>query len=112
MPEKMDETIGQDYLRSIKKLFRYYKELGDKALAQISDNEINWRPDDESNSIALLVKHMSGNMLSRWTDFLTTDGEKEWRDRDSEFVDDIKDKQSMLSIWEEGCNFLSSALRK
>lgn len=112
MPEKMDETIGQNYLRSIMELFQYYKELGDKALAQISDSEIHWRPDDQSNSIAVLVKHMSGNMLSRWTDFLTTDGEKEWRDRESEFIDDIKDKESMLSICEEGWDFLFSALGK
>jgi len=108
----MQEDIDHNYLRSITELFLYYKGLGDKALAQVKDTEIHWRPDGESNSIAVLVKHMRGNMLSRWTDFLTTDGEKEWRNRESEFVDDIKDKESMLSIWEKGWSFLLSALGK
>jgi len=108
--KNIQEDIGHNYLHNITELFLYYKGLGDKALAQISDSEIHWRPDGESNSIAVLVKHMRGNMLSRWTDFLTTDGEKEWRDRESEFIDDIKDKESMLSICKEGWNFLFSAL--
>lgn len=104
--------IGENYLESTARLFRYYKGLGDKALAQISDSEAHWRPNDESNNIAILVKHLRGNMISRWTDFLTTDGEKEWRNRESEFEDDTKDKECMLSIWEKGWDFLFSALRK
>lgn len=109
--KKMQEDINHNYLHSITELFLYYKGLGDKALAQISDSEIHWRPDDESNSISVIVKHMRGNMLSRWTDFLTTDGEKEWRNRESEFVDDIKNKEAMLSIWEKGWYLLFSVLR-
>jgi hypothetical protein len=104
------DGIGQNYLQSAIRLFKYTKTLGEKAVSQVSGNDIHWRPDEESNSIAIIFKHMSGNMLSRWTDFLTTDGEKEWRDRDTEFVDNIKDMDSLLSIWEKGWNSLFSAL--
>jgi len=104
------ENISQDYLQNVRRLFLYYKELGDKALAQVNESEIYWRPDEESNNIAIIIKHLSGNMLSRWTDFLTTDGEKEWRNRDDEFVDDIDNKQSLRSIWAKGWNCLFSAV--
>lgn len=73
-----------NYLISIKKQFEYYKALGDKTFAQLPDEKLFWRYNEESNSIATIVKHLWGNMISRWTDFLTSDGEKEWRDRDSE----------------------------
>jgi hypothetical protein len=82
----MFETIARNYLADALKSFRDYKKLADKALAQVSDEAFFRALDDESNSIAVIVKHLAGNMLSRWTDFLTTDGEKPTRQRDMEFV--------------------------
>jgi hypothetical protein len=90
------------FLDTTRKLFTYYRELADKALAQLPDNAIHWQPGPESNSIAIIVKHMSGNMLSRFTDFLTSDGEKPWRDREAEFENDYADKAAMLQAWEAG----------
>ncbi len=81
--------MTNDYLESVKKQFAYYKLLGEKTFAQLTDEQLFWQYNQESNSIAIIVKHLWGNMLSRWTDFLTTDGEKEWRDRDAEFKNDI-----------------------
>jgi hypothetical protein len=78
---------AQSYMDSSKKQFLYYKTLADKAMAQLEPQQLFYTPNDDTNSIALIVKHMVGNMLSRWTDFLTTDGEKEWRNRDDEFQD-------------------------
>ena len=74
-----------DYLESVKKQFEYYKLLGDKTMDQLSSEKLFWQYNQESNSIATIVKHLNGNMLSRWTDFLTSDGEKKWRQRDGEF---------------------------
>jgi hypothetical protein len=105
------EDTGNNYLQSATKLFRYYKKLGDGAFAQIADGEIHRQTDPDSNSIAVIAKHMAGNMASRWTDFLTTDGEKEWRDRDAEFVDDVPDKDSLIRLWENGWDLVFSALR-
>jgi len=87
---------------SIQKLFQFYKDLGEKAIAQIDDEKINWRPNDASNSIALIVHHLSGNMLSRFTDFLTSDGEKPWRNRDAEFEVGYKTKAEMMEAWAKG----------
>lgn len=92
----------QNFLTSTRKLFTHYKELGEKAIAQLSDEDINWRPNAASNSIAILVHHLSGNMLSRFTDFLTSDGEKPWRDRDAEFDQGYKSKEEMLEAWNGG----------
>ena len=83
-------------------LFAHYKQLGEKTFEQIDDPAIQWRPNEASNSIALLVHHLSGNMVSRFTDFLTTDGEKPWRNRDLEFEQSYPDKKSMLMAWEKG----------
>ncbi len=102
--------MQNNYLSSVKKQFLYYKSIGEKAIEQVPDEKIDWHPstsaqdyfNEESNSIATIVKHLSGNMLSRWTDFLTTDGEKEWRNRDSEFENDIKTKQAVLEVWNKG----------
>ncbi len=90
------------YLESIKKQFAYYKQLGDRTFAQLKDEDLFWQYNTESNSIAVIVKHMWGNMLSRWTDFLTTDGEKDFRDRDEEFEATIKTKAELLEKWEAG----------
>ena len=78
-------VLEQDFLSSAQKLFRYYKGLGEKAIAQLDDQQVLVQPHEASNSIALIVHHLSGNMLSRWTDFLTSDGEKTWRNREAEF---------------------------
>ena len=91
-----------DYLNSVTKQFEYYKMLGDKTIAQLPDDKLIWQFNPESNSIATIIKHLSGNMLSRWTDFLTSDGEKEWRNRDAEFDNDLTTKEEVIKCWEEG----------
>lgn len=98
------------YLESAIKQFEYYKMLGDKTFAQIPDEKLFWKFNDESNNIAIIVKHLSGNMLSRWTDFLNSDGEKEWRQRDAEFENDIKTKEELIQKWNDGWNCLFDAL--
>lgn len=92
------------------KRFEYYKNLGDKSFAQLSDEQIFWQFNEESNSIAVIVKHIAGNMLSRWTNFLTEDGEKSWRNRDEEFVNTFKTKTEVLAYWEKGWECLFNAL--
>ena len=94
--------MGNIYLESIKKQFEYYKLLGEKTFEQINDEHVNWQYNGESNSIATVVKHMSGNMISRWTDFLTTDGEKSWRNREAEFENNISTKAELINIWNKG----------
>jgi hypothetical protein len=98
------------YLRDSVAVFRYYKTLAERAMAQVTDNQLFELLDPEANSIALLVKHMAGNMRSRWTDFLTTDGEKPDRNRDSEFMDPAADRQALLAMWEQGWACLFQAL--
>lgn len=90
------------YLESVIKQFEYYKLLGEKTFAQLSDEKLFWQYNADSNSIATVVKHLSGNMLSRWTDFLTSDGEKEWRNRDAEFENDISSKDELVKQWNAG----------
>ncbi len=92
------------------KMFRYYKGLADKAMAVLTEEEVHLIPNEESNSVAILVHHMSGNMLSRFSDFLTTDGEKEWRNRDTEFEDHYPSKEAMLQDWEKGWTCLFTTL--
>ena len=100
-----------NYLESTIKQFEYYKMLGDKTFDQLSEEQLFWQYNEESNSIAIIVKHLWGNMLSRWTDFLTSDGEKEWRNRDEEFVGDIHSKTELLQKWNEGWSCLFDALK-
>ena len=102
--------MTNDYLESIKKQFEYYKMLGEKTFAQLSDEHLFWKYNEESNSIATIVKHLWGNMLSRWTDFLTTDGEKEWRERDAEFENDIESRAELLDKWNEGWTCFFNAI--
>ena len=102
--------MNTDYLESAKKQFEYYKMLGDKTIDQLPDDKLFWQYNDESNTIAIIVKHLSGNMLSRWTDFLTSDGEKEWRHRDTEFDNDIKTKAKLIQKWNDGWNCLFNTL--
>ena len=85
--------------------------LGEKTFQQIPDEKLFWQYNEDSNSIAIIVKHLWGNMLSRWTDFLTTDGEKEWRDRESEFDNDLSSRQELISKWEEGWDCFLTTLK-
>lgn len=94
------------------KRFTYYKSLGDKSFAQLSDEQIFWQYNSESNSIAVIVKHIAGNMLSRWTNFLTEDGEKPWRNRDDEFINTFKSKQEVIEYWETGWKCLFEGLNQ
>lgn len=94
------------------KRFEYYKSLGDKAFDQLTDEPIFWQYNEESNSIAVIVKHIAGNMLSRWTNFLNEDGEKSWRHRDEEFVNTFKTKDEVLEFWEKGWKCLFYALNQ
>lgn len=98
------------YLTSAIKQFRYYKQLGEKTFAQLPDEHLFWQYNAESNSIATIVKHLAGNMLSRWTDFLVTDGEKDWRNRDSEFENDVATRAEMLALWDKGWQILLDTL--
>jgi hypothetical protein len=99
-----------DQMAGLIKLFRYYRGLGERAMSQVSEDHLFARPDENSNSIAVIVRHLSGNMLSRWTNFRTEDGEKEWRDRDSEFEDPDWDTERLMQYWKEGWDCLENAL--
>jgi hypothetical protein len=102
--------MDASYLESTDHQFRYYKSLGEKAMAQVPDDQLFWHPNPESNSIAVIVKHMAGNMLSRWTDIFHTDGEKSWRDRDAEFINDVTTRADLMQIWEMGWSCLFESL--
>ena len=98
------------YLEDSLALFAYYRKLADRAMAQLSDEQLFASLDEESNSIAIIVKHMAGNMRSRWTDFLTSDGEKSTRNRDSEFEQPPATRDDLLALWESGWTCLFAAL--
>ncbi len=98
------------YLEDSLALFRYYKTLAERAMAQVTDEQLQAVLDSEMNSIAVIVKHMAGNMRSRWTDFLSSDGEKSNRDRDAEFIDGPATREAVLALWEEGWQWLFTAL--
>jgi len=106
----MKESQIQNYLEGAIKQFEYYKMLGEKTFEQIENDKLFWRPNNESNSIAIIVQHISGNMLSRWTDFLNSDGEKEFRKRDQEFESIINIKEDMIEVWNKGWACLFEAL--
>ena len=99
-----------NYLESVKKQMLYYKTICEKAINQLNENQLFNSFNDDTNSIATIIKHLSGNMLSRWTDFLTTDGEKTWRNRDLEFEETILTKLELLAIWEKGWNCFFDAI--
>ena len=103
-------TLEEGFLKDSIKRFRYYKELGDKTFEQLKDNYFFYQPNTESNSIAIIIQHMYGNMLSRWTNFLTEDGEKDWRKRDAEFEVITMTREDLLSFWNEGWNSLLNTL--
>ncbi len=94
--------INSTYLESVKKQSLYYKTIGEKAIDQLEPQQIFFSANDDTNSIAVIIKHLAGNMHSRWTDFLTTDGEKEWRNRDSEFEEILTTKEEIMHVWDNG----------
>lgn len=96
----------QNYLTIVIQQFKHFKERAEQAMAQLSEEELHWKLNEESNSIAILTQHLSGNMHARWVDFLTTDGEKAYRDRDAEFIDKYESKEKLMQNWEEGWNLL------
>lgn len=99
----MNKPIMQsNYLESVKKQFLYYKKLGEQAMEQLQEEDLFWQYNPESNSIAIIVNHLAGNMLSRFTDFMTSDGEKSWRDRDAEFKNRFNNREELLDHWQKG----------
>ncbi|BAV08559.1 Protein of unknown function [Filimonas lacunae] len=98
------------FLKDVIKRFKNYKELGDKTLAQLNDKDLFFRPSPASNSIALIIQHMYGNMMSRWTNFLTEDGEKHWRSRDKEFEEMTDSKADVIAFWNGGWECLITTL--
>ncbi len=109
---RMPLKFTTSYLEDSLAVFQYYKKLAERAMAQVTDEQLFATLDGEANSIAIVVKHMAGNMRSRWTDFLTTDGEKPDRDRDSEFVDPPATRKALLAAWEDGWARLFGALEQ
>ena len=103
-------NLGKAYLTTVRQRFLEAKTTAEKAMEQLSESELFWTPNEESNSIAIIIKHMSGNMVSRWTNFLTTDGEKPDRNRDDEFVGDIASKEQLMNIWAVGWDTFLNAL--
>ena len=104
-------ALGATYLDSAIKRLLTYKSLGDSTFAQLQEQDFHYTPNEESNSIAVIIRHLHGNMLSRWTNFLTEDGEKPDRNRDSEFLPPPLGKEAMIALWEEGWSRVLSALR-
>ncbi|MBW3520034.1 DUF1572 family protein [Flavobacterium sp. NKUCC04_CG] len=98
-------------LDSIIKQLEYYRLLGDKTILILSQDQLNWTYNETSNSIAMLINHISGNMLSRWTDFLTTDGEKPYRNRDAEFAEGFYDRHELIKKWDQGWDCMLDSLR-
>lgn len=105
-----DDGESINYINSVVKQFEYYKSLGERTFGQLDDEDLFWQYNQESNSIAIIVNHLWGNMKSRWTDFLTCDGEKDWRNRDLEFEEVIQSKKELLEKWEAGWACLFEAL--
>lgn len=98
------------YTSSIKKQFDYYKLLGDSTINQLNIEQLFFKPDEESNSIAIIIKHLVGNMLSRWTNFYDEDGEKTWRNRDQEFEIENLSKEKLIELWETGWDCLFNVI--
>ncbi|GHI01165.1 DUF1572 family protein [Neobacillus kokaensis] len=104
-------NVAGEYLKTVIQRFRESKKTAEKAMEQLVESELFCSPNEESNSIAIIIKHMSGNMISRWTDFFTTDGEKPSRNRDDEFVGDLQTKEQVMELWELGWETFLTALK-
>jgi Protein of unknown function (DUF1572) len=105
-----ENMIAKEYQVTVIKRLKYYKDLGDKTFEQLADKDFHYQFNGESNSIAVIIQHTAGNMLSRWTNFLAEDGEKEWRNRDDEFEIHDYTKQQLLDLWEKGWKCFFNAL--
>ncbi|CAL2103247.1 conserved protein of unknown function [Tenacibaculum sp. 190130A14a] len=103
--------MENSYLNSVYKQIIYYKGLGDQTFSQLSDEQLFHQVNKESNSIAIIAKHIAGNMLSRWTNFFTEDGEKEWRNRDDEFINTFASREEVLTYWEKGWNIFLNTIQ-
>ena len=103
-------STGKEFLSTAIRRLKYYKDLGEKTFEQLEEKDLHFRASSESNSIAVIVQHISGNMLSRWTNFLTEDGEKEWRRRDDEFEIQQYSKQQVIDLWQKGWDCFLQAL--
>ena len=103
--------ISAEFLSAITNSFEANKRLADRAVAQVADDKLHVALDEHTNSIAVIMKHVTGNLTSRWTDFLTTDGEKPWRNRDREFVDSFRSRAELLTYWEQGWSCLLQTLK-
>jgi hypothetical protein len=101
---------GKEYLDTVIRRLKYYKELGEKTFEQLEEKDFHYQPSSESNSIAIIVQHIAGNMLSRFTNFLTEDGEKDWRNRDDEFEVHNYSKQQVIEFWNKGWQCCLAAL--
>lgn len=108
----MNNSLGAIYLQSLIQRLLGYKKLADQTFAQLQDEDLFYQPNEASNSIAFIIQHMAGNMLSRWTNFLTEDGEKSWRNRDREFEPDPRfgDRRALLAFWEKGWSCMMDTL--
>lgn len=104
------QNSAASFLESARKQFLYYKILGEKAMQQLQPAQLFAAANSDTNSISIIVNHLSGNMLSRWTDFLASDGEKDWRDRDMEFVEKFNTKDEVMAAWDQGWDCLFNAL--
>lgn len=106
----MDKNIAAEYLNVVKHNFTNIKLLGERALEQVEDTDLYWKPNERSNSIAIIIKHLNGNMISRWTDFLHTDGEKPYRKKGYEFFDEIIPRDELLMMWGRGWTAVFDAI--
>lgn len=106
----MTSSLGKEYLSATIKRLRYYKSLGERTFEQLEEKDFGYQPNAVSNSIAIIIQHLHGNMLSRWTNFLTEDGEKEWRQRDEEFAVTQYSRAQLLELWEQGWACFFNAL--
>jgi uncharacterized damage-inducible protein DinB len=106
----MAHKFSTSYLEDSISLFRYYKQLAERAMEQLSDEQLFAALDEETNSVAIIAKHMAGNMRSRWTDFLSSDGEKPNRNRDGEFVEPPRDRAELMRMWNQGWDWVFAAL--
>jgi len=102
--------MENNYINSVKNQFKQYKVLAEKAIDQVQDEKIDWQYNPETNSIAIIVKHLAGNMVSRFTDFYNSDGEKKWRDRDAEFENEKLSRERLKALWDEGWDCLFHVL--
>lgn len=110
MESQSEQAVARDYLASTRDTFLSHKDAADRAIAQVSDAGLRRTLDEHTNSIAIIMRHIAGNLSSRWTDFRTSDGEKPWRNRDGEFVEQHEPRAQLLARWNSGWQVVLDAL--